>query len=166
MRADRLAGGGVWSEPSGGLDGAASRERVLAPGFCLMASDAQPASPTAALVAAVCAELTERGHRCLTLQGPAVDDPRALGYDVVVHLRGTRRYIVNPRQLHVLWPLAPIEALADAERNLYDLVFPAQSAREDAAAIAGRLLDATLARMREIGFATRIPSEHGPSGEH
>jgi GT2 family glycosyltransferase len=167
---DRLAGGGIWAVPDQESPTAApSREEVLALGFCLKADGASVEG--APELEELAAELRRRGHRCLVLRGEAIDEPHALTYDVVVHLRGPSRYVPNPDRLNVLWALGGAEGLTGVECGRYDLAVTgeaglAERLRRDSGPTpvlvldpegrAGSLIEAAIARAVEIGLPTRI----------
>jgi GT2 family glycosyltransferase len=116
-------------------------------------------------------QVSRRGHRCLALWGKGVDDLRGLEYDVAVHLRGPLRYVPRPGQLNVLWSFGDCDGLSGIECSRYDLVVSrsegeAARLRDDGLStpvavvedgeVATTLLTAVEARVREIGFRTRI----------
>jgi GT2 family glycosyltransferase len=163
----RLAGGNLWAraEPAG-AGGPLSREEVLALGFCLRGDESVSAE-----IAALEAELTRRGHRCLSspLEGPA--DPRTYLYDVSVHVRGASRHWATPGQLNVLWAVSHFNALRGIECSHYDLVAISESplaARLSAVPegptvvalgegdVAAALVDAVLHYAERVGFPMRI----------
>jgi len=165
---DRLAGGELWtvSEQEAQAGGPA-REEVLAPGFCLLADRAGEEEDAA--LALLEGGLARR-LRHLTLRDEAIEDRRALYHDVAVYLRGPARYVPKPGQLNVLWAVSGLEALHGIECSRYDLAVTANAAvaerlRRDSGETpvvtlgerpAEKLVEAALARMREVGMRMRV----------
>lgn len=154
---DRLAGGGLWAPVGRGpLPEAQSRGAALAPGFCVLAE--QVGVDEEAAPAELERALARRGHRHLVLREGSADDPRALHYDVAVHLHGPNRHLLRPCQLNVLWiardePTGP----SSIERRRYDLVVTGNAERPE------QLIDAALAHAELLDRPTRIAT--GPSGD-
>lgn len=156
---DRLTGGGVWTTPSDSPHDGATLDAALAVSFCLMAEGDWATGPLGGIVDGLRAELVSRRHRCLSLAGPGVDEPESLTYDVVVHAGADAPHVVNPSQFNVLWSTGGPEG-ASVEACGCDMVFAAAPEPHGVDTLAERLIDATLSRMAEIEFPTRIPSEY------
>jgi O-antigen biosynthesis protein len=71
---------------------------------------------------ALAGELRRRGHRCVVQTLDEWEQPAALQYDVVVHLKGLSRYQPKAGQFNVLWNISHPERLTDEECEAYDLV--------------------------------------------
>jgi O-antigen biosynthesis protein len=67
-------------------------------------------------------DLRRRGHRCLIQVLEEWEDEEALGYDVVVVIRGLSRHLPKPGQLNVLWNISHPADLSGEECDGYDLV--------------------------------------------
>ena len=152
LELDRLAGDGVWAEPSTDPDRSASpgagRAELEELSFCLL-SAAPPSQDELCPFELLATELRDSGHRCLLFHGSDIDDLRGLTCDVAVYLGDAHRYAPAPGQLSVLWVLDGPEARGQAEDSRYDLVW---RGRDDPAG----LIAAVKSRAQAVGLQTRI----------
>jgi len=72
-------------------------------------------------------ELKRLGHRYRIEVLPEWDSLEGLAYDVVLHLKGLRRYTPKPGQFNVLWCISHPDELSAEECDGYDLVCVASS---------------------------------------
>jgi hypothetical protein len=121
---DRLAGGGLWSEPGGAAGAASDVAGWQALGYCLrLVAAGDGGNRALAAAAALEAELARRGARRLVLQSAEVDALPGLELDVAIHIDGGCRYEAPaPAQLNVLWRVEDGAGFASACCAPYDFV--------------------------------------------
>lgn len=157
---DRLRGGGLWAEPdpAGASPWGSTPAEVEALGFCLKWAAKQGEEAAAAPLDALAAALRRRGRRVLALRGAEVESLEGLDYDVVLHRKGSCRYIPKLARINLLWEADDFSTPTVIEHAHYDLTLNGDAAdsSESAERLARRLIEVSSKYAEATGFRTRV----------